>query len=155
MTLEELTRWLYQSWRIMRHWSRQRVLQLRSEYIDEINDEDDTSLARWPASIRVLFFRQNPPLNDRETFRLSVFFIGNGYSPYSSGLWILSVFALAPRLTRRNRIIGRRMMQFLWIHGHARSYLNVWRYYDLENRREQALEPSLYQDEPEDEESQH
>jgi len=141
LTLQELTHWLHRSWRLMQRWTRQQLLQFRAKYIKELNKEEDSALYLWPASMRRLFFKLTPPHTDRETFCLSLFYIGNGLSPYGCGLWLLSAMALSsPRQGRQERLIARRMIQFLWIQRNAERNVGVWTFHSLHSGQHELLQ---------------
>ena len=140
------------TWLRMRHWPRHRILELRAVCITHANSEASTSVHRWPPDIRRLFFRQTPPLNDRETRQLAVFFIGNVFSAHLCGVWLLTAFALSPQRERRARLVARRVLQFLWILRNASNLVGVWSYFDVEEGEIRTLQPWIFEDVSDEEE---
>ena len=149
---EDLRMLLCRSWLDMRQWSRRRVLELRAACITEINAQACTSIPRWPPEVRRLFFRQTPPLNNRETRQLAVFFIGNYFSPYVCGVWLLTAFALSPQPHRRLRLVARRLLQFLWIIRNAINFVGVWTYFDVEEGQTRRLQQWVFEEVSDEEE---
>ena len=81
-------------------------------------------LSTWPQDIQQLFWKK--PIGDTDTFKLMLFFLGNGCSPHTIEEWILTSqhWATLQKADKRARQI-----QFLI--NNMDSKANVWFYFDF------------------------
>ena len=67
--------------------SRAEILQDRLKLFQAINGDAFYPLSVWPQEMKMAFWRK--PIGDLATFKLSLFFLGNGCSPYLFRRWIM------------------------------------------------------------------
>lgn len=112
---------------------RESIKTYRAGRVRSMNGDEIAPIYLWPQNIRRIFFKQSPPLGDGDTFQLILFFLGNGYSPYRAGTWILTTHGLCT-WHRRNSMARKRIQQICWIYEKVRNKSNHWRYFDLDTR---------------------
>ena len=131
-TREQLYRLLCVEWDILKVKSRAEIVAIRREMLRTFNGDEMPTLRLWPVNIRRLLFKQSA-LSDSETFQLTLFFLGNGFSPLRVGVWVLTGYTL---LTQdRDRRGRKRCVQMAWIYSQVENQRQHWRYFDLEERR--------------------
>ena len=132
LTPQELRAILRSSWSgTMHRMPRHDLLTYRRLRISCMGGDEMPHLCLWPGSIRRLLFKQQPPLSDRETLTLFLFFIGNGYSAYRAGTWIPSAHAFMS-WHRRHALVNKRIQQICWIYRNVRENNMDWYYYDID-----------------------
>ena len=114
--------------------NRQEVLQWSSITISRLDGDLLAPIHRWPTYIRRMFFQTAFPLGDTQTFKMYLFFVGNGLNPLTATKWIMSSFALST-WNRRERMLRKRISQLKWITENLARNQNHWRYFDLDERR--------------------
>ena len=132
VTPQELRVLLRSSWYgTIDHMTRRDLLTYRRIRVNCIDGDDMPHLCLWPTYIRRIFFKQQPPLSDREAFTLFLFFLGNGYSAFRAGTWILSSHAFMP-WNRRHALVNKRIQQLCWIYRNVRENSFIWYYHDID-----------------------
>ena len=134
MTPAELEIVLRESWDRLRQMSKERVLRYRSELIRTLDGDVFYKIHTWPKYIRRIFFQNHAPIGDKQTFILSLFFVGNGVSFYMAGRWILSSHALFDWSRARHSAV-KRIRQLVWISQHMEEKKHKWSYFDIDARR--------------------
>ena len=130
---EQLFRLLCHEWDTLKVKSRGEILDIRRGMLTLFNGDEMPSIRLWPRNIRRVIFKQTP-LSDCESFQLTLFFLGNGFSPLRVGVWILTLYALVANHDRERR--GRkRCTQIAWVYSQIESHRQLWRYFDLDDRR--------------------
>ena len=97
---------------------------IRTSLFQEINGNIFYKLDNWPQHMRLLFWKK--PTSDQETFKLVLFMIGNGCSPYIVSQWILS-----SQKWSNYHAIRARCYQLSWIYNNLSSKSSHWFYYDI------------------------
>ena len=64
------------------------ISEKRSELFNQIDGDAFYGLCCWPNEMQILFWRK--PIGDEETFKLTLFLLGNGCSPYLACQWVLT-----------------------------------------------------------------
>ena len=119
---------LLQRWNKVKHWSPERLIKMRHELVNDLDGKVMVPLCRWPKYIRKLIF-QRTALGDTETFKLLLFFLGNGFSPMLAADFVLSSYALDRRQDYQRRIL-KRIEQLNWINKNKENHPE-WTYFDL------------------------
>ena len=70
----------------------------RRELLNIINGDTFYPLSKWPLDLKLIFWKKT--ISDKNTFKLFLFFIGNGGSPHLAGDWIMTSQAWAPQHTK-------------------------------------------------------
>ena len=81
----------------------------------------------WPEEMRMAFWRK--PIDDKDTFKLVLFCIGNGCSPNLISKWILLAQNWAPEKAET------RARQVDFVLNNADKKRSSWFYYDLDHRK--------------------
>ena len=104
--------------------SRQQISNERLQLFHSLNGDVFYPIQTWPANIQQLFRKK--PTGDNDTFKLLLFFIGNGCSPEVIAKWILTSqhWATHTKGEKRARQIDF-VVQNLDSKGH------IWFYFDL------------------------
>lgn len=90
----------------------------------------------WPRWLKLMFWKK--PLSDSETFKVFLFFIGNGCPPSVISKWIIT--SLYWSMNRR--AWDKRARQLTFIVNNAKSKQKTWFYYDLHNKEVLYLDGS-------------
>ena len=107
--------------------SKNQISQKRREIFEAINGDVFYPIDSWPKQFRLLFWKK--PLSDRDTFKLTMFFLGNGCSPQITYEWILtSTYWDRSKTTKR-------WEQMKWINGNTEKHKNNWFYFDLFHKK--------------------
>ena len=139
---DQLFRLLCQEWDTLKVKSREQILDIRRHMLRSFNGDEMPSIRLWPRNIRRLLFKQTA-LSDSESFQLTLFFLGNGFSPLRVGVWILTLYALIVNHDRERR--GRkRCTQIAWIYSQIDNHRQVWRYFDLGDRKILHFDGRIY-----------
>ena len=87
------------------------------------------SLKLWPKEMQAVFWKK--PMGDKETFKLALFLISNGYAPILFTEWIL----LAQYWAESPQIAEKRARQIDFVVNNADSQNSKWfffsTYYDI------------------------
>ena len=104
--------------------SRQRISNERLQLFHSLNGDVFYPIQTWPTNIQQLFWKK--PTGDNDTFKLLLFFIGNGCSQEVIAKWILTSqhWASHTKGEKRTRQIDF-VVQNLDSKGH------IWYYFDL------------------------
>ena len=105
--------------------SKREIIQERLELFKDINGNAFFPVKWWPSDMQLTFWKK--PIGDRDTFKLVLFLLGNGCSPYLLKRWILlsQFWAEHPTAEKRARQID-------FILNNADSKAAIWFYYDLD-----------------------
>ena len=100
------------------------ITQERRRLFQLLNGDIFYPISTWPRDIKMLFWKK--PIGETDTFKLLLFFLGNGCSPTIISQWILSSqhWAESKKVDKRTRQINY-VIKNLTTKGH------VWFYYDL------------------------
>ena len=101
-----------------------RLIQKRRNLLTLLNGDAFYPLSTWPQDIQQLFWKK--PIGDTDTFKLMLFFLGNGCSKHLITEWILTSqhWTTLQKGTKRAR-------QISFINDKLDSKANIWFYYDL------------------------
>lgn len=103
--------------------SKTEIGEKRLEIFQRINGDIFYPLDTWPTEYRLIFW--NKPLSDRNTFKLILFLMGNGCSPWITYEWILtSTYWDRSKTTKR-------WAQIKWINEKMEKHKNNWFYFDI------------------------
>lgn len=111
-----------------RYLSKQEVVQQRLQLFHSINGNAFFPLNWWPEDIRMAFWKK--PISDTDTFKLVLFFLGNGCSPYLFNNWIMLSQFWANYATAE-----KRARQIDFILNNADTKANSWFYYDMDHKK--------------------
>ena len=104
--------------------SRLQISNERLQLFHLLNGEVFYSIQTWPTDIQRIFW--NKPAGDNDTFKLLLFFIGNGCSPEIIAKWILT----SQHLTTHTKG-EKRARQINFIVQNLTSKGHTWFYFDL------------------------
>ena len=103
---------------------RPRLIQKRRNLLTLLNGDAFYPLSTWPQDIQQLFWKK--PIGDTDTFKLMLFFLGNGCSKHLITEWILT----SQHWTTLQKGI-KRARQINFIINNLDSKANIWFYYDV------------------------
>ena len=108
----------------LRHLSKKEIVEKRRELFHLLNGDGFYPSKNWPRDTIPIFWKK--PIGDLDTFKLMLFFIGNGCSPHIISEWILSsqYWAEPTKWDKRKRQIN-----FIQSNIDAKSH--IWFYYDI------------------------
>ena len=101
---------------------RPRLIQKRRNLLTLLNGDAFYPLSTWPQDIQQLFWKK--PIGDTDTFKLMLFFLGNGCSKHLITEWILT----SQHWTTLQKGI-KRARQINFINNNLDSKANIWSYY--------------------------
>lgn len=104
--------------------SKNLTIQKRNQLFQTINGDAFYYLDNWPTECVQIFWKK--PISDQETFRLVLFFCGNGGAPDLIGRWILT----SQFWTTIDKQI-KRARQLDFICKNLIDKNNVWFYFDM------------------------
>ena len=105
--------------------SRAEISQERLKLFQTINGDAFYPLSVWPQEMKMAFWRK--PIGDSAAFKLSLFFLGNGCSPYLFRRWIM-----LSQFWSDKQLAEKRARQLDFIFNNADTKRHVWFYYDLD-----------------------
>ena len=103
---------------------RTRLIQKRLNLFTLLNGDAFYPLSTWPKDIQQLFWKK--PIGYSDTFKLMLFFLGNGCSKYLITEWILT----SQQWTTPRKGL-QRARQINSINSNLKSKANIWFYYDI------------------------
>ena len=112
----------------LRYLSREELIHERQDLFKDINGNAFFPLKWWPAELQLKFWKK--PIGDRDTFKLVLFLLGNGCSPYLTRRWIMS-----SQFWATDAVAEKRARQMDFIFNNADSKAHTWFYYDLDHRK--------------------
>lgn len=121
-TTEESTLLFYASH--IRPLNRQQISNRRLQLFNLLNGDLFYPLNIWPKDIKALFWKK--PIGDCDTFKLLLFFIGNGCSPCIIAEWILTSQNWAPQSKGE-----KRARQIDFVKANLGSKSDRWFYFDI------------------------
>ena len=104
--------------------SRQQITNEHLQLFYLLNGDVFYSIQTWPTDIQQLFWKK--PTGDNDTFKLLLFFIGNGCSPEVISKWILTSQHWASHTKGE-----KRARQIDFIIQNLNSKGHMWFYFDL------------------------
>ena len=110
----------------LRYLSRREVTEERLNLFKEINGNAFFPVKWWPSDMQLTFWKK--PINDRDTFKLALFLLGNGCSPYLLRRWIM-----LSQFWAGHPIAEKRARQIDFILNNADCKAHTWFYYDLDH----------------------
>ena len=105
---------------------RDEVCQRRKELFAIINGDAFFKIKTWPKDIQSIFWRK--PTGDRETFKLALFFIGNGCAPDLFIEWIL----LSQYWGHSSQKAEKRARQIDFVLSNEELKKGTWFYFDVD-----------------------
>lgn len=108
----------------IRYLSRREVSQERADLFKILNGDAFFPLKSWPKDMKMAFWQK--PIGDRDTFKLTLFFLGNGCSPNLISKWILLSQSWAPHQAEK------RARQVDFVVNNAEQKRSTWFYYDMD-----------------------
>ena len=112
----------------LRYLSKQEVVQQRLQLFHSINGNAFFPLTWWPDDMRMAFWKK--PISDTDTFKLVLFFLGNGCSPHLFSEWIMLSQYWANYATAEKRA---RQIDYIVINADTKA--NCWFYYDVDHKK--------------------
>ena len=103
----------------IRNLPRSRLIDKRGNLLTLLNGDAFYPLSTWPEDIQRLFWKK--PIGDTDTFKLMLFFQGNGCSKHLITEWILSS---QHWLTQQKGI--KRARQINFINSNLNPKANIW-----------------------------
>ena len=100
------------------------LIQKRRNLLTLLNGNTFYPLSTWPQDIQQLFWKK--PNGDTDTFKLTMYFLGNGCSKHLITEWILA----SQHWTTLQKGINR-ARQINCINNNLDSKANIWFYYDV------------------------
>ena len=85
----------------------------------------------WPQHIRNHIW--DTPTSDEQTFKIILFFIGNGCSPFIIYHWILASYH------QHHDKLAKRINQISWIYRNLASHSNRWYFHHIDSRQSMFL----------------
>ena len=108
----------------IRFLSRKEVSQERTELFKTLNGDAFFPLRCWPKEMRMIFWQKL--IGDKDTFKLTVFLLGNGCSPNLIWKWILLSQSWAPEKAEKQA----RQVDFVL--NNADQKRGTWFYHDMD-----------------------
>ena len=120
------------------------VMTLRNTRIHDFDGKSMPEIHQWPKEIRTVFFAKHTESRPNRAFILFVFFIGNGYSAYRSGTWLLTYYALL-EWNKRDSLARKMIASVVNLYGKMRTgeadYLT---YYDVNEKKVVGIRESSH-----------
>ena len=107
---------------------RKEIGEERKRLLKAIGGEAFPPLKPWPRERRLVFWKKPP--GDQETFKLVLFLLGNGCSPFLIRRWMV----LAQYWASTTAIAEKRCRQVDFITNNEDQKKNTWFYYDVHNQ---------------------
>lgn len=104
--------------------SKRAIITKRHGLFRLLNGDTFYPISCWPRKIRSIFWKK--PIGDVETFKLILFFVGNGCSPHLISEWILS-----SQLWNNFQKGDKRSRQIDFILKNLSNKSNDWFYFDI------------------------
>ena len=104
--------------------TRQQIYNERLQLFHLLNGDIFYAIQTWPTEIQQLFWKK--PTGDNDSFKLLLFFIGNGCSPEVIAKWILTSQHWAPHSKGE-----KRARQINFIVQNLSSKAHIWFYFDI------------------------
>ena len=108
----------------------QEILHYRSFRLKDFDGISLPHLYKWPKDIRTLLFHKYPPISGKNAYKLSLFLIGNGYSTFRTGKWILTYYSLC-EWKKRNHMVKKRIKELAGLLQRIKDKDNDLFYYDV------------------------
>ena len=137
---EDLKINLLLQWTKMQSWETERVLSYRQNLIHDIDGCMMAPIQCWPENIRKIFALT--PIGDVQSFQIVLFFIGNGFSPYVIGEYIIMSYMVSSD-AEKNRTTRKRIEQIEWVHNNIDNH-KTWRYFDITERKMLLFDGTIY-----------
>ena len=111
----------------IRYLSKKEVSQERTELFKILNGDAFFPLKIWPDEMKMVFWHK--PIGDKETFKLALFLLGNGCSPYLISKWILLSQCWVPHKAEK------RARQLDFVLNNADQKRSTWFYHDIDYKK--------------------
>ena len=108
----------------IQHLSKQSIITMRQELFQVLNGDAFCPISSWPNEYQLLFWKK--PIGDVDTFKLFLFFVGNGCSPQIITEWILT-----SQFWNNFSKGDKRSRQLDFLTSHLSTKSNQWFYFDL------------------------
>lgn len=105
------------------HSSYHQIVEKRLQLSRLIDGNAFYNIPSWPKEMTTIFWKK--PLQDLDTFKLTLFLLGNGCSPHLTYEWIVTSTFWNKTKTKK------RSMQVKWILQTMEENSTKWFYYDL------------------------
>ena len=106
--------------------SKKEVSDRRKDILKDLNGNAFFPLKLWPKEMQAVFWKK--PMGDTETFKLVLFFLGNGCAPILFTEWML----LAQYWAESPQKAEKRARQIDFVVNNADSQNNKWFYFDID-----------------------
>ena len=106
--------------------SKKEVSDRRRQLLKDLNGNAFFSLKLWPKEMQAVFWKK--PMGDTDTFKLALFFIGNGCAPTLFTEWIL----LAQYRAESPQKAEKRARQIDYVVNNADRQNKKWFYFDVD-----------------------
>lgn len=104
--------------------TKDQIIRQRQELFSSLNGDTFYPIKLWPMELQLLFWKK--PIGDADTFKLFLFFIGNGCPSYLISKWILTSQHWSSTLKGQKRA---RQIDFIKLNLTNRAH--DWFYFDL------------------------
>ena len=111
----------------LRYLSRREIIQERQDLFKDINGNAFFPLKWWPGDMQLMFWKK--PIGDSDTFKLLLFLLGNGCSPYL----LLKKWIMLSQFWATHSTAEKRARQIDFILNNADSKAHTWFYYHLDH----------------------
>ena len=96
----------------------------RQDVFHSINGDAFYPLNSWPSNIKRIFWQK--PITDKDTFKLFLFFIGNGGSPNIIAEWVFT-----SQYWGNERKAEKRARQMDFLLSNRERKADIWFYFDI------------------------
>jgi len=107
----------------IRYLSRKEVSQERADLFKTLNGDAFFPLRSWPKEMKMVFWQK--PIGDKDTFKLTLFLLGNGCSLNLVWKWILLSQSWVPEKAEK------RARQLDFVMNNADQKRSTWFYHDI------------------------
>lgn len=116
--------------------NKQSTVSTRKNLYNLLNGNIFYHINQWPIDIQIAF--NNTPISDTDTFKIILFFFGNGCPPHYIIEHLYTSYAF-----QKNKI-QKRFYQIKWICNHLHTYDKKWHYHDIHLNKRLFLDGSNY-----------
>lgn len=109
----------------MSSYRKEDVVRERRELLRLLDGDLFYAMRVWPSWLEKAFWRK--PTSDQETFKVALFFIGNGCEPHVIAKWLL----LSQHWNKCREKQGKRARQIQYIIDNVEHNQDKWFYFDL------------------------
>ena len=109
----------------MKYFDRQKIVEERKEIFKLLDGDVFYDMKRWPNDVEKIFWQK--PMSDTNTFKVVLFFVGNGCPPELINKWIM----LSQHWSSPSSKCLKRARQLDYMNGKLDVNGNKWFYFDL------------------------